>query len=170
MYAASRFVHANHPVLVVETAASQSATSMLNNLVTWVIPWPGGGGAEIAVGFDITRSSGSRLKFDVYMAISGQTNAQLLMQCGDGTGCTQGGNPRYFLWLPLYKLMPGSWLLARLCCSVMIAVGGFIMGLVAFFQVPPWKALERALHRLLAPWGAVSVDMYEVKRALQIAR
>ena len=161
------------PVLVVETSLSQSSGSVKESIRIWVQPQAaGGGGAALAVGLSLAAPPlpGS-LRLDVYVAEAAGSIIRGPLQCGDGTGCRWEGDPRFFLWLPLAALMPGSAsCVRRLWVSARIAAHGLYNGVRDFALCFPTEAMRRAMARLNAPWGAVPVDMCFVKNNVQWAR
>mmetsp|Transcript_39180 Transcript_39180/g.87201 ORF Transcript_39180/g.87201 Transcript_39180/m.87201 type:complete len:300 (+) Transcript_39180:99-998(+) len=160
------------PVLAVEVAYSQSRSKLFEDLGIWVLPRPAGGGAKVAVGIDMDETATGWLRMTVYVATP--TKPQVAvgdgLQCGEDTQCLAPGNPNFFVWLPLSALMPGSWWLTRVWIGARIAVGGLCASLLHFFPLPTLHAVYWAWRRAWAPWGAVHVDMFMVKRSVLCAR
>lgn len=156
--AAARLLGCSAPTLVLEVALQQSSDSLLRKLDLWVTPWAqGGGGAELAVGWDIKGT-----QHTVHVMCQGGPLGQPL-RFGRGTACTHRGDPRFFLWLPLSHLMPGLIPMTQALVSLCIAAGGAWDGLAAFFCMPPLRALRCAWRRWQGPWAALPLDLYELK-------
>ena len=115
MHAASKR-GSDAPVLVVESALSQSSNNLIDDLMHWTTP-RAAGGATLAVGLDVKRA---RNYFAVHVVEVGMTTAPDPLLFG---ACLAAGNPEFFIWLALSKLMPGSSLAMRLWLSARIAAG-----------------------------------------------
>ncbi len=81
----------------------------------------------------------------------------------------QRGDPRFYLWLPLSLLLPGSSWLERAWCAARIAVKGFWAGLLSLLPVPLPRALFHVWTRCLGPWGALPVDLAVLKSSMRDA-
>ncbi len=75
----------------------------------------------------------------------------------------QLGDPRFFLWLPLSKLLPGMSAIRRAWLAARIAAWGVLASLWSLLPVPTLKGLRRLAARASAPWGALPVDLAYVK-------
>ena len=76
---------------------------------------------------------------------------------------TVRGDPQYILWLPLSLLMPGSMWTARAWFGLELCLRGMVSSVASLGRVLPHTALGWAMQRAFMPWGAVPLDLHEVK-------
>ena len=106
---------------------------------------------------------GNALVMDAYVASAG---SPLLDGPRRFSNATVRGDPSYILWLPLVHLMPGSSLLARLWFAVRFHLLGAVSSAAAFGRVSPRRAVYWAWQRAISPWGAIPIDLSEVKERI----
>ena len=106
------------------------------------------------------------MRMDAYMARAGFPLLDGPLRFNDST---VGGNPRCFLWLPLAQLMPGSWWTVRAWFGLKLCLRGMASSVAALGRVLPHRAAWWAMQRAFMPWGAVPLDLHEVKEWISAA-
>lgn len=139
-------------------------------LLRWVLPPAQGGGSALAIGIDIKQPAAgggpNALRLDAYVARAGSA---VLDGPRSFSNSSVTGDPAFILWLPLGLLMPGSSLITRIWFALMLHLRGLVSSAAAFGRVLPHRAAYWALRRAFAEWGALPVDLHEVKECILAA-
>ena len=172
------------PTVTVEVTVSQGLDGLLSDLATWVSPHPRGAAASLAIGVNIhvpAAATAAAVReppcMQMQACLAYHTGADdspwggvaiSTLDFGDNTRCPCGPgmfhDPSFFMWLPLRQLLPGSCWYERAWLGARIAASGVWHGLAALvLPCPSLEGLRWAWARWRAPWGAVPLDLAEVK-------
>ncbi|KAG2488546.1 hypothetical protein HYH03_012865 [Edaphochlamys debaryana] len=160
-----------HLVVVAEVAHMiQPEASLLHNILLWATPVAaGGGGARLALGVKLAYGGSPAAELTAHLRImSTSGGGPLAPQRAPPVVVTPRslrGDPATLVWLPLSHLMPGSSRAQRMWVAMWVAAGGVAQGLRQLLPLPSWRAAAWALARWRSPWGAVPLDLGDVRRA-----